>query len=65
MIKLLQKVGQSVFMRVESGLNRIFGATLNPFYFLGAITYLMFWIVVVSGFYIYIFYDTGVEYDFA
>lgn len=48
-------------MRLESALNGIFGPVLNPFYCLGAITYLMFWIVVVSGFYIYIFYDTGVE----
>jgi len=65
MIKLLQRIGQSVFMRVESTLNHVFGATLNPFYYLGAITYLMFWIIVVSGFYIYIFYDTGVEDAFA
>ena len=48
-------------MRLESGLNGIFGPELNPFYYLGAITYLMFWIIVVSGFYIYAFYDTGVE----
>ncbi|WP_370869815.1 FAD-binding oxidoreductase [Polaromonas sp.] len=61
MIKLLQQLGQAIFLRLESALNRIFGTVLNPFYSLGAITYLMFWIVVVSGFYIYIFYDTGVE----
>jgi NAD(P)H-flavin reductase/ferredoxin len=61
MIKLSQRIGQSVLLRLESALNGIFGTTLNPFYYLGAITYLMFWIVVVSGFYIYIFYDTGVE----
>jgi len=52
-------------MRMESALNGVFGATLNPFYYLGAIAYLMFWIIVVSGFYIYIFYDTGVEDAFA
>lgn len=61
MIKFSQRIGQSVLLRLESALNGIFGTTLNPFYYLGAITYLMFWIVVVSGFYIYIFYDTGVE----
>ena len=61
MIKLSQRLGQAVFLRLESALNRIFGTVLNPFYSLGAIAYLMFWIVVVSGFYIYIFYDTGVE----
>lgn len=61
MIKLSQRLGQAIFLRLESALNRIFGTVLNPFYSLGAIAYLMFWIVVVSGFYIYIFYDTGVE----
>ena len=61
MIKLSQRLGQGLFLRLESALNGIFGTVLNPFYCLGAITYLMFWIVVISGFYIYIFYDTGVE----
>ena len=61
MIKLSQRLGQAIFLRLESALNRIFGTVSNPFYSLGAISYLMFWIVVVSGFYIYIFYDTGVE----
>jgi NAD(P)H-flavin reductase len=61
MIKLIHRIGQSIFLRFESVLNRVFGPALNPFYYLGAITYLMFWIIVVSGFYIYAFYDTGVE----
>ena len=61
MIKLIQQVAQSVFLRLENALNGAFGSSLNPFYYLGAITYLMFWVIVVSGFYIYAFYDTGVE----
>ncbi|MFZ5524570.1 MAG: cytochrome b N-terminal domain-containing protein [Pseudomonadota bacterium] len=61
MIKLIQRVGQSVFLRIEIALNGTFGSSFNPFYNLGAITYLMFWIIVVSGFYIYAFYDTGVD----
>lgn len=48
-------------MRLENSFNGAFGPALNPFYYLGAIAYLMFWIIVVSGFYIYIFYDTGIE----
>ena len=61
MIKLIHRIGQSIFLRLESALNGIFGPTLNPLYYLGGITYLMFWIIVVSGFYIYAFYDTGVD----
>ncbi len=61
MIKLMHRIGQGIFLRLESVFNGVFGPTLNPFYYLGAITYLMFWIIVVSGFYIYAFYDTGVN----
>lgn len=61
MIKFIHRIGQSIFLRLESGLNRVFGPALNPLYYLGAITYWMFWIIVVSGFYIYAFYDTGVQ----
>ena len=61
MIQLMRHIGQSIFLNIESALNKIFGPTLNPFYYLGAIAYLMFWIIVVSGLYIYAFYDTGLE----
>ncbi len=57
----MHRIGQSIFLRLESGLNGVFGPALNPLYYLGAITYWMFWIIVVSGFYIYAFYDTGVQ----
>ncbi|MDE2259551.1 MAG: cytochrome b N-terminal domain-containing protein [Betaproteobacteria bacterium] len=65
MIKLIQRFGQNIFLRLEGGLNSVFGSALNPLYSLGAITYWMFWIIVVSGFYIYAFYDTGVEKAFS
>lgn len=61
MINLTHRIGRAVFLGLERTLNGVFGPTLNPFYYLGAITYLMFWIIVVSGFYIYAFYDTGVN----
>jgi len=60
-IKFIHRIGQNIFLRLESGLNGVFGPALNPLYYLGAITYWMFWIIVVSGFYIYAFYDTGVD----
>jgi len=60
-IKFIHRFGQGIFLRLESGLNGVFGPALNPLYYLGAITYWMFWIIVVSGFYIYAFYDTGVQ----
>jgi len=60
-IKFIQRIGQQFFLRLEHVLNGVFGPESNPLYYLGAIAYWMFWIIVVSGFYIYAFYDTGVE----
>lgn len=61
MIRLIQRLGQSLLLRVEKGFNGLFGSELNPMYQLGALTFFMFWIVLVSGFYIYAFYRTGVN----
>lgn len=38
----------------------MFGNNLNPFYHLGALGFYFFWLVVVSGVYIYAFYRTGI-----
>jgi quinol-cytochrome oxidoreductase complex cytochrome b subunit/coenzyme F420-reducing hydrogenase delta subunit len=47
--------------RMEGLFNAPFGQALNPWHHLGAIIYYLFWIVVVSGIYLYIFYRTGVN----
>jgi len=49
-----------VFVWAEGWFDRFFGPKWNPFYCLGALGYYYFWIVSVSGIYIYIFFDTGV-----
>lgn len=61
MINFIRRIGQRIFLRQEGAFNSVFGPALNPLYYLGAISYWMFWIVIASGFYIYIFYDTGVD----
>ncbi|OGS99894.1 MAG: hypothetical protein A3F73_11325 [Gallionellales bacterium RIFCSPLOWO2_12_FULL_59_22] len=48
-----------MLLRVEGALNKVFGNDLNPFYQLGALGFYLFWVVTVSGVYIYAFYDTG------
>jgi len=60
MTKLLQRLLQSPFMRVEALFNRAFGDQLNPLYHLGAISFYLFWVVTVSGLYLYAFFKTGV-----
>ena len=60
MIKRLQLSMQWVFMRVEALFNKAFGDKINPLYHLGAISFFMFWVVTVSGLYLYAFFKTGV-----
>ena len=59
-MKLLQRLLQAAFMRVEALFNRAFGDRLNPFYQLGAIAFLLFWVVAGSGLYLYAFFRTSV-----
>ena len=61
MTKLLQKLLQHLFMPLEAVFNAAFGDKLNPLYHLGTITFWQFWLVTVSGVYLYIFADTGVH----
>jgi len=48
------------FEYVERGADRVFGPQLNPIGQLGALGFFLFWIVAVSGIYLFIFFDTGV-----
>ena len=61
MVKLLQALLRWCFMRVENLFNLAFGDKLNPFYHLGTISFWQFWLLVGTGFYLYIFADTGVH----
>ena len=60
-MKYIRQAGQWFFLRLEKVFNAVFGDRLNPLYHLGAIAYLMTWIAVVSGIYMYAFFDTGVK----
>ncbi|MDP6707641.1 MAG: cytochrome b N-terminal domain-containing protein [Alphaproteobacteria bacterium] len=52
---------RSLFLWLEAGLNYCFGTRLNPFAQLGALGFFFYWIVAVSGIYIYVFFDTGIS----
>lgn len=65
MLKIVQGFLQWFFLRMEAIGNRVFGDRLNPMYYLGATSYWMFWIVVASGLYVYVFYETGVDKTYA
>ena len=52
---------RQIIERLESGFDAVFGSSWNPFYQLGALGWFFYWIVAVSGIYIYIFFDSGVK----
>lgn len=49
------------FRRLENAFDGIFGERLNPWYQLGALSFYFFWIVVASGLYLFIFFDTSIN----
>jgi coenzyme F420-reducing hydrogenase delta subunit/ferredoxin len=51
----------AAFHALERALDRPFGAAANPLRQLGALSFHSFWIVAVSGAYVYIFFDTSVS----
>jgi ferredoxin/coenzyme F420-reducing hydrogenase delta subunit len=49
------------FDRIERALDHAFGPDWNPLAQLGPLGWFLFWIVAVTGIYLFIFFDTGVE----
>ncbi|MEZ5787956.1 MAG: cytochrome b N-terminal domain-containing protein [Xanthobacteraceae bacterium] len=49
------------FELIERPFERLFGPTLNPLSQLGALGFFFYWVVAVSGIYLFIFFDTGIE----
>ena len=49
------------FELIERPFERLFGPALNPLAQLGALGFFFYWVVAVSGIYLFIFFDTGIE----
>lgn len=61
MIGRVRAVLRLGFELLERPFERLFGPALNPLAQLGALGFFFFWIVAVSGIYLFIFFDTGIE----
>lgn len=61
MIGAIRKPLRYGFELIERPFERLFGPALNPLSQLGALGFFFFWIVAVSGIYLFIFFDTGIE----
>jgi len=64
-LRLIPAVGRRLFLLADRLFNWLFGNATNPLYYLGTISCLMFALVTVSGFYLYAFYETGVDTTYA
>jgi len=60
-IGAIRGVLRAGFSVIERPFERLFTPTLNPLAQLGALGFFFFWIVAVSGIYLFIFFDTGIE----
>ncbi len=56
-----RRLVRTAFERVENGFDRAFGPDWNPLHQLGALGWFFYWITIVSGIYLYIFFDTGIN----
>ena len=61
MIRVIEQSALSLFRFIESSFNHIFGEKWNPWYQLGALSFYFFWIVTVTGLYLFIFFDTSIN----
>jgi len=57
----IRNSGLAMYQRIEHGFDRPFGAALNPWRHLGALGFLCFWLIAVTGFYLFAVLDTSVE----
>ncbi|MGI9385810.1 MAG: cytochrome b N-terminal domain-containing protein, partial [Methyloligellaceae bacterium] len=61
----IQTILRRCFQTVEGALDKIFTPAWNPFYHFGALGFFYFWVVAVTGVYIYIFFDTSTSAAYA
>lgn len=60
MLKTVQALPRLLLSPLRRGLQMVFGAKFNPMYHLGALTIFFFWVVLVSGIYVFIFFETSI-----
>ena len=56
-----RKIARAAFESVDRLFDRAFTPAWNPLYQLGTLGWFFYWIVIVSGIYLYIFFDTGIS----
>ena len=57
---MVRRFAKQLFERTERVFDAAFSPAWNPFHHLGALGWYFFWIVLATGIYLYIFFDTGI-----
>ena len=60
MIRILQTGGRWVFVRIEAAFTAVFGEHWNPWFQLGALSFYFFWVIVATGIYLFVFFNTSI-----
>lgn len=58
-LAFLKRPLRAVYMRCDRVLDYAFGTRDNPLYSLGGLGFYLYWIIAVSGIYVFAFFDTG------
>ncbi len=61
MLKMVQRPLVWAFELAEICFDKLFGREWNPLFFLGALAWFNFWIVAVSGIYLYAVFETSIQ----
>lgn len=59
MLRQIQQIGHRGFLLADKLGNVIFGSANNPLYHLGTLSFFFFYILLITGIYVYIFFETG------
>ncbi len=59
-LQLIQYAGKRAFQFAEGLANTVFGSQNNPFYYLGGLTFFLLIVLIITGFYVYAFYDANI-----
>jgi len=61
LLKAVQHGGKRLFQMAEGATNAAFGPENNPMYYLGGLTFFFLYVLIATGIYLYVFYDTEVS----
>jgi hypothetical protein len=57
LVPWILRPGYAIIMFFQNMLNKMFSPNLNPMYLLGATNFFLFWILLATGIYIFLFFD--------